>query len=90
MHKFNGIYMGRHRKKTCEIEAEMEGTGEDSEPHIIAGFTKELQHSINMTQSILVHHLQENHETMRMGQVEMTETLKRVNDNQERLVKIMM
>jgi hypothetical protein len=57
MQKFSGIYMGRRRKQTGETEAKMEGSGEDSEPQILAGFAKELQHSINMTQSTLVHHL---------------------------------
>jgi hypothetical protein len=49
MHKFNGIYMGRRRKHTSETEVEMEGSGEDNEPQILTGFTKELEHSINMT-----------------------------------------
>ena len=57
MQKFSGIYMGRRKKQTGETEAEMEGSGEDSEPQILAGFAKELQHSINQTQSTLVHHL---------------------------------
>jgi hypothetical protein len=52
--------MGKRRKQTGEVEAEMEGSGEDSEPQILAGFAKELQHSINMSHSTLVHHLQEN------------------------------
>jgi hypothetical protein len=60
MQNFSGIYMGRHRKYTSETEAEMEGSSEDSEPQILAGFSKDLQHSINVTQSTLVHHLQEN------------------------------
>jgi hypothetical protein len=32
MHKFNGIYMGRHRKQIVETEVEMEGLGDDNEP----------------------------------------------------------
>jgi hypothetical protein len=90
MQKFSGIYMGRRRKQTGETEAEMEGSGEDSEPQILAGFAKELQHSINVTQSTLVHHLQENQETVRRGQVEMTETLRKVNESQERLSQLLM
>jgi hypothetical protein len=43
MHKFSGIYMGRHKKQTSETEAEMEGSGEDSEPQVLAG----LQRSYN-------------------------------------------
>jgi hypothetical protein len=90
MQKFSGIYMGRRRKQTGETEAEMEGSGEDSEPQILAGFAKELQHSINQTQSTLVHHLQENQETVRRGQIEMTETLERVNASQERLAQLLL
>jgi hypothetical protein len=57
MHKFSGIYMGRHRKKTGEPETKMEGSSEDSEPQTLAGIAKELQNSINHTQSALEHHL---------------------------------
>jgi hypothetical protein len=71
MQKFSSIYMGRRRKQTGETEAEMEGSSEDSEPQILAGFAKELQHSINRTESALVHHLQENQEAMLRGQFEM-------------------
>jgi hypothetical protein len=46
MHKFSGIYMGRRRKQTGEAEAEMEGSGEDSEPQMIAGIARDLQRSI--------------------------------------------
>jgi hypothetical protein len=49
MQNFSGINMGRRRKQAGETEAKMEGSGEDSEPQILAGFAKELQHSINMT-----------------------------------------
>jgi hypothetical protein len=47
MQKFSGIDTGRRRKQTGEIEAGMEGSSEDNEPHILEGFAKELQHSIN-------------------------------------------
>jgi hypothetical protein len=90
MQKFSGIYMGRRRKQTGETEAEMEGSGEDSEPQILAGFAKELQHSINQTQSTLVHHLQENQEAVRRGQLEITETLERVNASQEKLAQLLL
>jgi hypothetical protein len=70
-------------------QAKMEGSGE-GEPQILAGFAKELQHSVNMTQSTVVHHLHENQEAVRRGQVEMTETLKRVNNSQERLALLQM
>jgi hypothetical protein len=67
MHKFSGISMGRCRKQTGEPEAEMEGSSEDNEPQILAGFAKELQDSINQIERALVHHLQENQEKMNMG-----------------------
>jgi hypothetical protein len=37
-----------------------------------------------------VHHLQENQETVRRGQVEMTETLRKVNESQERLSQLLL
>jgi hypothetical protein len=49
MQKFSGIYMGRRRKRT----------GEDSEPQMIARIARDLQRSIEVSQSDLVHHLQE-------------------------------
>jgi hypothetical protein len=64
MHKFSGIYMGRRIKQTGEPETEMEGSGEDSEPQVLAGIAKELKNSIDNTQSTLEFHLQENQETM--------------------------
>jgi hypothetical protein len=90
MQKFSGIYMGRRRKQTGEIEAEMEGSCEDSEPQVLAGFAKELQHSIVVSQGNLVHHLQENQEAVRRGQVEMTKTLRKVNESQERITQLLM
>jgi hypothetical protein len=48
MHKFSGIYMGRHRRQTGEPEAEMEGSGEDSEPQVLAGIAKDLKSSIDI------------------------------------------
>jgi hypothetical protein len=83
MQQFSGIYMGRRRKQIGEAEAEMEGSGEDSEPQILAGITRDLQCSIEVSQSDLVHHLQENQETVCRGQTEIAETLKKVSDSQE-------
>jgi hypothetical protein len=60
MQKFSGVYVGKRRKQTGEAEAEMEGSGEDSEPQILAGIAKDLQRSIELSQSDLVNHLQEN------------------------------
>jgi hypothetical protein len=57
MQKFSGIYMGRRRKQTGEAEAEMEGSGEDNEPQILAGIARDLQRSIEVSQGNLVHHL---------------------------------
>jgi hypothetical protein len=68
----------------------MEGSGEDSEPQILTGFTKELQHSINMSQITLVHHIQENQETICRGKVEMTESLRKVSESQERASQLLM
>jgi hypothetical protein len=90
MHKFSGIYMGRLRKQTGDPEAKMEGSGEDSEPQVLAGIAKELQHFINQTQSALEHHLQENQERMRRGQFEMRETLERINANQENIAQLLL
>jgi hypothetical protein len=78
MHKFSGIYMGRRRRQTGEPEAEMEGSGDDSEPQVLAGIAKELKSSIDNTQFTLQHHLQETQETMCRGQVEMRETMERL------------
>jgi hypothetical protein len=35
----------------------MEGSGEDNEPQMLAGIVRDLQHSIEVSQSNLVHHL---------------------------------
>jgi hypothetical protein len=60
MQKFSGIYMGRCRKQAGEPEADMEGSGEDSEPQVLANFAQELRQSILQTESALVTHLQGN------------------------------
>jgi hypothetical protein len=85
MQKFSGIYMGRHRRQTGEPEAEMEGSGDDSEPQVLAGIAKELKSSIDNTQYTLQHHLQETQETMRRGQIEMRETLEKLNASQDKI-----
>jgi hypothetical protein len=81
--------MGRRRKQRGEAEAEMQGSG-DSEPHILGGFAKELQHFINVLESTLVHHLQENNEMVRRGPVEMTKALRKVSESQERVSQLPM
>jgi hypothetical protein len=90
MQNFSGISMVRRRKQASETKVKMEGSSEDSEPQILARFAKDLQQSINMTQSTLVHHLQENQETVCRGQVEMTKTLRKVNEIQERITQLLM
>jgi hypothetical protein len=84
------IYMGRRRKQTGEGEAEIEGSGENSEPHMIAGIARDLQRSIEVSKSELVHHLQESQEATRRGQVEISETLKKVGDSQEMISKLLL
>jgi hypothetical protein len=54
MQKFSGIYMGRRKKQTSETEAEMEGSGDDSEPQGLAILAQEFRKSINQTESTLV------------------------------------
>jgi hypothetical protein len=90
MQKFNGIYMGRHRRQTGEPKAEMEGSGDDSEPQVLASIEKELKSTIDNTQFILQHHLQETQETMRRGQTEMRETLEKLNAIQDKIVQLLM
>ena len=90
MQKFSGIYMGRHRRQTGEPEAEMEGSGEDSEPQVLACIAKVLKKSINNTQSTLEFHLQENQKTVCRGQVEMKETLEKINANQEKIAQLLL
>jgi hypothetical protein len=90
MHKFSGIYMGRRRKQTCEPEADMEGSSEDSELEVLASFAKDLQQSILPTESALAHHLQENQEAMRKGQSELKETLERVNASQDKILWVLL
>ena len=78
----------------------MEGSGDDHEPQglafLVADFDK-FQQTINHTESTLVHCLGEYQETSRRGQVEISETLKKVdenlqmmNKNQSWITKIMM
>ena len=81
MHRYSGIYMGRKKKQASETEAEMEGSGEEEEPQGLAYLAREFNKSINQTESKLVIHLQENYDITRRGQAEITETLKKVDDN---------
>jgi hypothetical protein len=84
MQRYSGIFMGRRKKLSSETEAEMEGSWDDHEPlclALIAADFDKFQQSINRTESTLVQHLGEYHETSRRGQAELYETLKRVDEN---------
>jgi hypothetical protein len=81
MQKFSGIYMGRRKKQASETEADMEGLGDDIEPHGLAFLAHEFHKSINQTESKLVIHLQENYEANCKGQTEITKTLRKVDGN---------
>jgi hypothetical protein len=41
--------MGRRKIQTWEPEVEMEGSGDDNEPQVLAGMAKELKSSIDNT-----------------------------------------
>jgi hypothetical protein len=90
MQKFSGVYIDRRRKQTREAEAEMEGSSENSEPQMIVGIARDFQRSIEVSQSDLVHHLQESLEATRRGQAEISETLKKVSDSQEMISQLLM
>ena len=84
MQRYSGIVMGRRKKNNSEIDAEMEGLGDDHEPQglalLVAEFGK-FQQNMNRTESTLVQHLDEYQETRRRGQVEISKTLKKVDEN---------
>jgi hypothetical protein len=76
--------MGRRKKNTSEIEAEMEGLGDEREPQGLAFLATEFHKfhkTLAGTESNLVHHLQESQETNRREQAEITETLNKVDGN---------
>jgi hypothetical protein len=57
MQKYRGIVMGRRKKNKSEIEAEMEGSGDDHEPQGLALLVTEFdkfQQNMNHTESTLV------------------------------------
>jgi hypothetical protein len=47
MQKFSGIYMGKRRRQTREVEAETKGSGDDNEAQVLTGLAKELKTSID-------------------------------------------
>jgi hypothetical protein len=66
----------------------MEGSGDDREPQGLAFLAAELHKfhkTLNLTESNLVHHLQESQETNRRKQAKITETLKKVDGNLRRI-----
>jgi hypothetical protein len=85
MHWYSCIYIGKKKKQASETEAEMEGSGEEGELQGLAYLTRDFNKSINQTESKLVIHLQENYEITRRGQAEITETLKKLDDNLRKL-----
>jgi hypothetical protein len=84
MQKYRGIVMGLRKKNNSEIEEEMEGLGDDHEPQgldlLVAEFAK-FHQNMNHTESTLVQQLDEYQETNRRGHAEISETLKKVNEN---------
>jgi hypothetical protein len=84
MHKYRGIAMGRRKINNNETEGEIEGSGDDHEPQGLALLITKFdtfQQNMNRTESTLVQHLDEYHETSRRGQAEISETLKKVDEN---------
>jgi hypothetical protein len=57
MQKYRGIVMGRRKINNSEIEAEIEGSGDDHEPQGLALLVTEFgkfQQNMNRTESTLV------------------------------------
>jgi hypothetical protein len=57
MQKYRGIVMGRRKKNNSEIEAEMEGSGDNHEPQGLALLVTEFdnfQQNMNRIESTLV------------------------------------
>jgi hypothetical protein len=84
MQKYRGIAMGRRKINNNETEVEIEGPGDDHEPQGLALLVTEFgkfQQNMNHTESTLVRQLDEYQETNRRGQAEISETLKKVDEN---------
>jgi hypothetical protein len=86
MQKYRGIAMDRRKINNSEIE--VEGSGDDHEPQglslLVTKFDK-FQQNMNRTESTLVRQLVEYHETSRRGQAEISETLKKVDENLQKM-----
>jgi hypothetical protein len=88
MQRYSGIFMGQRKKPNSETEAEMEGSGDDCEPQGLAFLSAEFdkfQQTINHTESKLVQHLDEYQETSRRGQAKISKTLKKVEENLQKM-----
>jgi len=81
MQRYSDIHMGQRKKQASEIEAKMEGSGDDDEPQGLDFLAQEFNKSINQIESNLVIHLQENYDANYRGQAKITETLKKVDEN---------
>ena len=88
MQRYRGIGMGRRKINNNEIE--VEGSRDDHEPQGLALLVTKLE-------STLVQQLDEYHETSRRGQAEISETLKKfdenlqkMNENQTRITDLLM
>ena len=88
MQRYSGIFMGQRKKPSSETEAAMEGSGDDREPQGLAFLATKFdkfQQTINCTESMLVQHLDEYQETGRRGQAAISETLKKVDENLQKM-----
>jgi hypothetical protein len=81
MQRYKKILMGRRKKETSETKSKMEVSGDDREPQGLAYLAAKFHKTLNLTESNLVHHLQEIQETNRREHAEITETLKKVDGN---------
>jgi hypothetical protein len=88
MQKYKGIGMGQRKINNSEIEVEIEGSGDDHEPQglalLVTKFDK-FQQNMNRTEITLVRQLDEYQETNRRGQTEISETLKKVDENLQKM-----
>jgi hypothetical protein len=84
MQRYSGILMGRRKKPSNETEAKMEGSRDDHEALdltlVVVEFNK-FQQSVNHVERTLVRYLDEYHETNKKAQTEISETLKKVDEN---------
>jgi hypothetical protein len=61
-----------------------------NEPQGLATLTQELRKSIHQTESTLVNHLQESQEANRRGQAKISETLRKVDENQTKIAEMLL